>query len=382
MTDSRGRGLPLSHDCQHGRSSLAFALVALVAILLPGQPAYAKKSSWSLQDKLRVHVLYELGYDSNYLEFSDRDQDRFVDNEMTLATDIDSYDAMVQSAGLKFNVRTPKLFGWRNGSLTYSISYQNYLNNSFNDRAVHSAFFTHDLMNRADIFGSYLYIPSRYLRDYYDRDYGAVYACDFQYSLGGVGVRYSPKMIKGLRLSARYENFTVYYNPRFTEYDTQGWGYRLDARYRLTKDLSVTGIYKKRLSDNVGFDGTAQAAGVDLPDAEYGDGSNGEDWFEVVLSYDTPKILKREWDVSLSARFRHRYYTSELSLADDPIHRGREHLHSRYGIEITGPIVGNLEGGPVVDYEMRSTDSPVDYVPLAKDFSTWRAGLVLSYKLW
>ena len=380
MIEQRGKGIPLSNGSKHGRTLLAFVFSVCFLLLAFAESSQAKP--WRLQDKLRMQVLYEIGYDNNYLELSDRDIDRFKDGELGLVTKVESYDALVQNAGIKFRLATPKIFGWRNGSLSYTISYHSYLQNNFNDRATHSLYFSHDLFNRMDIFGSHLYIPNRYLRDYYDRDYGAVYATEFGYRLSGVGIRVSPKFLPGISLAARYEDYSIFYNPRFTEYDTEGWGYRVDLRYRVNSNLSVTGIFKKRFSDNIGFSELDQATTLIEQDAEYGDGSNGEDWFEVVLAWKTPKLLRRAWSVELSTRFRHRYYTSELPLAEDPIHRGREHLHSRYGITVDGPLVGNLRGGPMFDYEMRRTDSPLPWVSETKDFDTWRAGIALTYTLW
>lgn len=384
MIARRGTGIPLMTLTRHGRSPLAFVLLAGMLLLTCASPSLAKRSreGWSPRDNIGFQLQYDAGYDSNILELSPNEIDQFTNRTLPLVTDVRSYDDFVQNVGFKANIASPKWWGWRRAHLTYSFSYVLYGKNSYNNRAIHNVYASTDLINRVDLFGSYLLIPNRYLRDYYDRDYGSIAASEFGYNLGGAGLRWSPKAVRGLSLALRYEGYTIYYNPRFTEYDTEGWGLRLDGRYRVSRSVELNVTLKKRWSDNVGFTSLPSDGSVNSGLSEYGDGSYGEEWYEVSVDYRTPRLLGRRWDMEGGARFRHRYYTSDQPLDQDPIHRGRKHLHSRFSFTMTSRLFGHLEGGPVIEYEMRRTSSPLDWVKRAKDFNAFRAGVTLAYIIW
>ncbi len=372
------------HVLPRSRINLLVLLSLLLVVSAFVFTASAKEKSWDWQDETSLTLNYQGGYDSNILELSEEDIDRFDNGELPLATDVESYDDFVQSLGLHARLSLPKLWGWRDGSISYSFNYLSFANNSYNDRPIHNLYFTHDILNRTDIFFSYLYIPERYLRDYYDRDSGEIIGTQFDYDLLGGGIQYSPDFLKGMRLSARYEYFTIYYNKYFTEYDSEGWGLRFDLRYKVNKVVTLTGIVKRRWSDNVGFNQHLAGSTNDpgQTDSEYGDGSYGEEWFELVADFNVYDLLPNRIDLSLSARLRHRFYDSELSVDNDPVHAGREHNHWRFGLETKTKIIGNLYGGPSVEYEFRRTDSPVDWLKERKDFNAFRASLNLSYRLW
>ncbi|MCB2212651.1 hypothetical protein KQI52_11110 [bacterium] len=372
------------HVLSRSRLNLLVLLSLLLVVSAFVSTASAKDESWDWQDETSLTLNYQGGYDSNILELSEEDIDRFDNGELPLATDVEAYDDFVQSLGVYARLSLPKLWGWRDGSISYSFNYLSFAKNPYNDRPIHNLYFTHDILNRTDIFFSYLYIPERYLRDYYDRDSGQIIGTQFDYDLLGGGVQYSPEFLKGMRLSARYEYFTIYYNKYFTEYDSEGWGLRFDLRYKVNKVVTLTGIVKRRWSDNVGFDQHLPGSTNDpgQTDSEYGDGSYGEEWFELVADLNIYDLLPNRIDLSLSARLRHRFYDSELSVTDDPVHAGREHNHWRFGLETKTKIIGNLYGGPSVEYEFRRTDSPVDWLKERKDFDAIRASLNLSYRLW
>jgi len=363
---------------------LIFAVLGFFIFLVFCDNAHAEKQQWDWKEATGLQLLYEGGYDSNILELSDNDIDRYTDNLLPLVTDVTSYDDLVQSFGARASLNLPKLWGWRDGSFSYTFRYKSYANNAYNDRPVHSAYFSHDIFDRTDIFASYMYIPERYLRDYYDRDTGQVIGTQFDYTLGGAGFQYSPEVVKGLRLSARYELFSIFYNKYFTEYDSEGWGVRFDARYKFNNTITLTGIVKRRWNDNTGFnENNAQVlAGNEPADSEYGDGSYGEEWYEMLADIKIRDLLPNRLDVQLMARMRYRFYSTDLSLTDDPVHAGRAHKHYLLSVNAMTKVADGLRLGPVFEYEMRRTDSPLDWVIDAKDFDSFRAMLALSYTIW
>lgn len=359
--------------------------LALCTLVVGTSTAFAKKTKrayWDWKRDTDVSLKYGFVYDSNFIELSDADLDRYETNTLPLVSDLQTYDDGIHKLGASFGIDSPKWIGWRKGRLNYSVSQSLNTRNDFANRAVHIASFSHDAIKRVDILGYYMYIPERYLRDYYDKDFGEVYACDFNYQIGNIGLSYSPASVKGLRLTLRYELFSVYYNETFTEYDTEGSGIRFDARYKLNKRFTLRSSIRKRWGDNTGFDSNNFAAATNDLDAEYGDATYGEEWFEFSGTYSKMKVLGKSTSFTGMIRMRHRYYTSDLSLAEDPFHAGREHNHWRFSGTFNVRLTKALTLSPSGEYEMRKTDSPLQKVKDAKDFDAFRVGLELSCRLW
>ncbi len=376
---------PLNALTQRRLNLLIFVILALSLFLVFCEKTHAEKEQWDWQEATSLQLLYEGGYDNNILELSENDIDRYSDNLLPLATDVTSYDDLVQTFGIRTRLNLPKLWGWRDGSISYTFRYKSYANNAYNDRPVHSAYFSHDIFERADIIASYMYIPERYLRDYYDRDTGQVIGTQFDYTLGGAGLQYSPEMHKGLRVSARYELFTIFYNKYFTEYDSEGWGVRFDARYKFNNTITLTGIVKRRWNDNTGFSENNIPGGIgdgaESVDSEYGDGSYGEEWYELLADIKIRDLLPNRIDIELMARMRYRFYSTDRNITVDPVHAGRAHHHYLLSMNAMTKVADGLRLGPVIQYELRRTDSPLDWVVEAKDFDSIRAMLQLSYAI-
>ncbi len=352
---------------------------SLLGLLLATQTVLAR--SWDWRKDTGLHLTYTGGYDGNILELSDDDTDRFLDNDLPGPTSPSTYDDLVQEFGVKFKIYSPSYFGYRRTKLFYTLGYKTYSGNSFNDRASHSLFLLQDITREVDLVASYFLIPQRYLRDYYDRDLGTILPCEFAYHLYTAGLR--GDVTDNIRVGARYEGYQVYYNRYFTEYDSESHGFRADMQIKLPRNFVFNAEVRYRNADNVGFK-QSDAVIVVNPDmdAEYGDGSYGEEWLVYSLAWESPTWLDREWDITVTHRLRHRYYTSELPLNKDPFHAGREHLQQRLFFDIQTEILPGITGGPSIEYEWRNTDAPVDRVAEVKDFSAFRAMLGLRFEIW
>ncbi|MBZ0263740.1 hypothetical protein K8I28_03655 [bacterium] len=351
---------------QRSMTRILFGLLLLCLV----STTFAK---WSPQEDLRFELRYNAGYDNNFLRLSEADLDEFKANNLNWETTPQSYDDLVQEVGVNFAFKSPEIAN-RVTRLYYTVSYKSYSRNSFNDYLNHSLFMIQDVSKRIDMVGSYFFIPERYLRDYYDRDYGEVYPTNFAYHLGSIGFRYTQPY--SWRFEARYEGFQVLYNGKFTEYDSDGWGYRLYFRKDITKSFRAFAEVRQRWSDNFGFEDTQQFINTDLnADAEYGDGTYGEEWYELGFSYELPPILSHDFDLNVSHRLRHRYYTTDNPLETDRFHRGREHDHHLFSLSLEGDLGSAVSGGPWFAYEWRRTNSPVDRVPEVKDYDAIEFGV-------
>ena len=361
----------------HKNSSFALIPI-LILVVLFAVNSHAR--DWSFKKDTKIDLLYTPGYDNNILELSERDIDRLVDNTLPGITVPNTYDDLTQDFGIKFSFTSPKILG-RKTRLYYTLKYSSFTNNPFNNRTNHSLFLIQDITKKVDFIGGYFLIPNRYLRDYYDKDTGGYHPSEFAYHQYNAGLRVN--LLKKLRVDLRYEGYQVYYNQYFSEYDSEAHGFRGDLRLKLPKRLTVKSTFKFRVADNIGYDESSEivAANPDL-DAEYGDGSYEEIWFEYGLGWVSNPFLGKVWDISIAHRMRCRFYTSQLNIVEDPFHAGREHSHQRIMFNLDTQLLEKLSIGALVEYEFRRTDSEDDRVPIAKDFDTYRAGMKLVYTLW
>ncbi len=354
-------------------------IVFCLTFVLLISSAYARP--WQLIRDVDVELRYTAGYDNNILELSDEDLDRFDTGTLPAHDDLETYDDFVQTFGFRVRVTSPPIIGFRKARLYYTLGYHSYLKNPQTDRMTHSLFITQDVTRKVDLLGSYFFMPSKYLRDYYDRDWERFYPTEFDYHEYSLGVR--ADLTDWLRVDVRYEGYQVYYNKWFTEYDTESDGLRASAQIEVSDPVTVNLQFRKRWADNTGFDeATLGNAGGTDDDAEFGDGGYGEEYFEYGITWQSPEFLAREWTIELAYRIRHRYYTSDMDWDRDPFHSGREHIQQRLFLDVDTDINDRIGVGISFEYEWRETDSPVDVVPLRKDFDAFRSTLRLSYEIW
>jgi hypothetical protein len=325
-------------------------------------------------------------YDDNVLGFSERDQNRFLQDPGSFPTPLESVDDLETSLAVKPSLQ------WR-APLTLMVS------GDYRFKAVHRArntftdYQTHSfaLSVRPRVVGypwsAYIRVfgvPSYYLRVYRDRDYNQHFAT--RYANWDYSASFRYRAFSPLWLEAGASYGTYYYNSKFTEYDSEYRDFSLGGSYELPWEMRVRGGYTRRLSDNVGK--TQQGALSTIPspegtaeDTEYGDSDYNEDDVSVSLSAALPWIRFVPTEAAMDYRHRRRVYTTNRPLADDPFHRGRLDHRGRWewSVRISPSRITDVE--TYFAYEFRNTDSKEPAVPLAKDFIRREIGVVFTYKI-
>jgi hypothetical protein len=83
------------------------APLVLASLLLGSLPAGAEE--WSLAGNTNFRLEWNAGYNSNVIELSERDIDRFREGRLDFTTDLATWDDLAQSVGARFSVNSP---GW------------------------------------------------------------------------------------------------------------------------------------------------------------------------------------------------------------------------------------------------------------------------------
>jgi hypothetical protein len=368
------------------RGLTAKTLLALLCVLIAGVPAQARKRralpvwEWGLSTSLGTT------YDDNVLGFSEHDRNSFLRDPGAFPTPLESVDDLETSLSIKPTVH------WR-APLTLMVSgdYRfkavHRVRNKFSDYQTHS--FGLSLRPRTSGYPwsagiRILAVPSYYLRVYRDRDYDERFATRYANWDYAASFRYHLTPPLWLEAGAAYG--TYYYNRKFTEYDSEYRDFTLGATGDAPWEMRLSASYTRRLSDNIGKNqlgalGTTPGESGIAEDTEYGDSDYREDDASVAVSAPVPWITFAPTEASLAYRHRRRVYTTDRSLADDPVHRGRldNRGQAQVSVTVSPSRAWNVEA--FFAYESRRTDSNEPSVPLAKNFIRREFGLLFTYRI-
>jgi hypothetical protein len=323
-------------------------------------------------------------YDDNVLGFSGEDRAAYLNNSDAFRTPLNSVDDIENQFEIKPDLR------WRAPlklmvDADYRFKAVNRSKNSFSDYQTH----TLGLSIRPRVVGypwavrfRAFVIPSYYLRVYKDRDWGTWDAARFRNRDFEGEFRY--RFYQPLWLEAKFAYGTYYYNPRFTEYDSDYREFTLGTSYETPWYVTVNADVTRRFSYNIGKNqaGAVINTPVDpvlIDDTEYGDGGFNESEFSGSVSSVIPWITVRRVEAGINYRYRRRVYTSEFPVSLDPIHRGRLDKRWLVGATLGVNLMKSLDADLFIDYEQRRADSPHPTVPLVKDFTRHEFGMSLSY---
>lgn len=222
-----------------------------------------------------------------------------------------------------------------------------------------------------------------YLRQFRDRDTGGTH-----------GATMDAEELR-LRLRARAKDFADWatrpeaeltlarevtnYNAWFTEYDTRDWSLGVDLGLRLPQDVDLDLGYAFAAADNVGFDGLVGGESVSvLQNDEGGDGSFEEDRWHLGLGWGPPGL---PLDFGLGWLLRERWYSSDLGEMLDPVHSGRHDRRSSAELRATWRLGRQWALIPIVEREWRRVDGAWGGLAAVKDYTVWRAGLGVRWRM-
>jgi len=354
---------------------LRFRSLSVLGLMLPLLTAPPLRGTEKMQVPFHVKVAFSTSYDDNILKYSNNDLHRFETNTEAFPSEITTSDDWVNALGLRvyrdFDLgRRFRLRGYYSGKISlYAVNQiKNYQSHYFSARLSYRS--------RGYLTLKYSYLPSYYLRIYKDRDWNAYHGAQFDLSRPAVSLRWRSSIAE---IEGELGREFVYYNEYFTEYDSRAYYWGLSALRRFVENLDVSLGYTFTSSDNIGFDQSAGLPSQDpLTDTEYGDATYEEDEYTLRLSYLLP--LESHWDWRIEFGYRHsdRFYQSQLPLAQDGFHTGREDHRNIFTPSLTISPLSTLDLELVFSYDQRRSDSPNASVPKIKNYDerTFEIGIV------
>lgn len=356
-------------------------MVLLGGVVLPEQAA-ARKSFFS---NTSLSLQFGGSYVDNVIRLSETDIDRFQNDPQPFETPLKTYDDWKNELILKPTLRL-RLPERHRLIAVYAFKMAEFANNPFLNYQTHTLnLYVRPLsLKRWWLVNFRVYtIPSYYLRSHYDRDTGAYHAArfqDWQYRIAPRVRFWEPLWIK---FQAEFE--TLYYNAKFTEYDSDMISVGLGGDYDGLRPFTFSLMYLRNHADNIGHSSIDEANWNPLDplssDTEYGDATFDEDEFFIRGTGHLTYISSIPIRGDLTARLRRRIYTTDNSIDNDPFHRGRLDVRWEIAPSITAAVTPTVNVTLGASYEERTTTSDVARVEEIKDFRVREAYLTFEYEI-
>jgi hypothetical protein len=366
---------------------ISLILMTITCFLLSGIILGQEKSK--KKDKpFDVKIGLATIYDDNILKYSEKYLDRFMNGEDEGRFQIETYDDVILKPSLQIGA-TYQIFKKQKSRINFSYNYSNYIVNDVKNWQFISLGFQQSFLKKASFRIAYSYVPEFYVRHFRDEDmvnyykevYGFGYVPEtfvpFSFSKDDYGFWIQNTFFKDTRVRILFNYSKYFHNEHYTEYDCDNFTYGF---------LIVQGVGKK-VDVELGFDFmTSDAAGNDGPQEPNldADADNEGDTYMLGVSWQLPKIFKRNHSLSAGFEYLIRYYTTNNYIKEDPEHAGRvdkiKNLDFNYQLKLSKAF----EVGLFYKWFGRDSGSPSwndEYLSDEKDYRQGQVGLEVTYGL-
>ncbi|MCF7809866.1 hypothetical protein K9N50_02635 [bacterium] len=315
-------------------------------------------------------------YDSNVLNYSQRDRDRFLNDQEPYDSPITALDDL--RSDFKVSIAYDKEYlSKRSTKITLTGDFAAFAVNPIKNFGWFSASVTQELSEQLKAYFNYFYDIDYYIRDYKDINSGNREHCNFSMDQWRGNLQYRPLKAFEFVVEGRFKKYA--YNKYFTEYDSNYLeiGGEIIYRYRSWK---FTIGYSLAENDNIGFNSLSSNSGEDDEDDEAGDGDYQQDTYSISLRYGF-KTMDRRARFLLESSIIDRFYLTERSIQIDPMHSGRHDfmLNTDLSFMISFTKTVSFEIG--TGYRNRRAESPALIVSKVKDYDSYMGWIEISYDL-
>ncbi|MBC8277804.1 MAG: hypothetical protein H8E46_06205 [FCB group bacterium] len=358
--------------------NIIFLLLAVFCVTISPHPASAQVMSLKLTG-LKAEILSN--YDDNILRYSDRDLDYFKNRTEINPSKLTTCDDSKNDFRLKFYIDGPQFFG-NALKIRYFGKFSHFFNNSFKNYSSHTFILDQKISEKFSVDFKYFLLADFYLREYRDRDLNEYQSCTFDNHQARLGIDY--RLTKNTAFTVQGQFDQIYYNQYFIEYDSENLSYFAVLNQRIHRDLRISFSAGFTAADNIGY--VPIIPGIFDPlsedDTEYGDGSYEEETYQAQIRWRLRKLLGKDAWFSLGYKLRHRIYTTDNLLEDDPFHAGRMDDRHRIVFSFDRNLLPRLEGNLTYTREWRETTSDYSTAEDVKSFTQNIIGFGLTYTIY
>lgn len=363
--------------------------VLLILLILTGgntlaQNKQTKKETKKKEVEFDVNVGLNTFYDDNILKYSDKYLERFMNNQDQGRFHIETYDDVVLSPSLKLASTYP-LFGKMNTRVNADFLYNHYIVNDVKNWSSFTLGIQQFITKKASFKLSYSYIPEFYVRHFRDEDWVDVLGyvpetfVPYSFAKENYGIWAQNTFFKNTRIRGSINYALYYHNEHYTEYDCKNWVFGLTLYQPLHKKVRMELGWEFTTSDAKGYDEPFETRETsDDADATY-----EEDVFMLAITWQLPKMLKKNHDINFDGEYLKRYYTTNNYLEEDPEHAGRVDDAWRCFFTYSISLSKSFEASAFYKWYGRNTSSESEfnelYLAAEKDFRQNQYGIGVSY---
>jgi hypothetical protein len=290
----------------------------------------ARIKAQSEKEKVFQGLDLELGlgsiYDDNILKYSDYYLTKFKNHEDSGRFHVNTTDGLIIDQSVKLTP-TFLFFGKNKTVLVGDFDQQTYVNNKIKNWNKISVGLQQFIVKKLSIDFSYSYLPSFYVRHYYDEDWVAIYGYapetyqPFEFSKNEYGFWIQNTFFKNLntrlRLSFDFEQY--FYNEHFIEYDSKNLVYGINLYQPVKKKFKFELGYRFISSNAKGYD----EPGETKDSSDDSDPSYNADEYNGAIKYIFQPIFKRTSNINIDFTYKRSCYTTKHYLELDRLHAGR-----------------------------------------------------------
>ena len=321
------------------------------------------------------NVLLETTYNSNILNLSQKDLDRFESSNEPNKFSLKTSDDLITSAKVGLSLKH-KLLAGHTQINKIAFKYNKYLKNSFEDN-YYLEFSLKQFLSKKLNFGIYYYFYPEIYVNRYDSvlDPENIFR-DFTYSKNNYIGKVYYKLNSKFQFNYKFGFSQLFYNEYFTEYDANNIENKIGIRITPSGWISINSNYTYKISNAKAGDIFSDSQQVTI----IKDPSYKADLFDLSINF--PRILSlfsNPVNLGLSVKYEHFYFQSKNELNE--YHYGREDKILTFNSNTKYKVSENVSLKYFYKYKVRKTNSPYTIVEVDKEYNTFETGSLITLSL-
>lgn len=314
-------------------------------------------------------------YNSNILDLSKNDLDRFDSGTEPDKFSIKTTDDLITSAKIELNFKHHFVAGHTQIN-KIAVKYNKFLKNALEDD-LYIQFALKQYLSKKLNFGIYYYFyPEIYVNRYdsvIDQEY--IFR-DFTYSKNSYIGKVNYQLNSKYKLDYRFSFSQLFYNKYFTEYDAENFENGIGIRI-IPKDwIKISAGYIFKISKAKAEDAYSNRQEITM----ISDGSYRTNIFDLALDFPAIfSLLSKSIDLDLSGKYEKKFYQADNEL--DEYHYGRADKIITLDAALQSKPWMNISIEYFYKFKFRNTISPYTSVVNAKEYDRFETGVSLSYSL-
>ncbi|MDP8201463.1 MAG: hypothetical protein P9M11_04920 [Candidatus Tenebribacter burtonii] len=320
-------------------------------------------------------ITVETKYNSNILNLSQSDLDRFESGIEPNKFSLETSDDMITSAKVVLNLKH-RLMAGHTQINRITVKYDKFLKNGFEDN-YYMEFALKQYLSKKLNFGIYYYYhPGIYVNRYDSVLDDENIFRDFTYSKNNYIWKVNYSLNSKFQFNYKFGFSQLFYNEYFTEYDAENFENGIEIKI-IPKDwININAGYIFKISNAKAGDAFSCPELVTI----IKNGSYITDIFDLTINFPALiSVFSKPVNFTLGAKYEDIFFQAENQL--DEYHYGREDKIVTFDSDAKYKITNDFSLKYFYKYKFRNTNSPFTNVEVDKEYNLYETGLLIVFSL-